>query len=60
MLAIFNKALEKKIKRIYAEVSITAKPFFERMGFVVVKEQVVNIKGFELTNYLMENTTYYV
>lgn len=42
-------------KRVFAEVSITAKPFFEAKGFKVVKQQIVDIKGVKLTNFIMEN-----
>ncbi|WP_051090304.1 GNAT family N-acetyltransferase [Psychromonas ossibalaenae] len=44
------------IKRFYADVSITAKPFFEYFGFMVVKEQLVEKNGVLLKNYLMEKT----
>jgi putative acetyltransferase len=64
MKAIEGKAQEDHILRIYAEVSITAKPFFEKKGFQTVKEQKVTLKPFfgkkvalkkvELTNFLME------
>ncbi len=54
MNAIFNKAKEQGIKRIYAEVSITARKFFENKGFRLVKEQKVNIRGVQLTNFIME------
>ncbi|MGQ3888543.1 GNAT family N-acetyltransferase [Legionella sp. CNM-1927-20] len=54
MSAIENKAKQEQIPRLYAEVSITAKPFFEKCGFVVVKQQKVLIRGYELTNYQME------
>ncbi|WP_131782883.1 GNAT family N-acetyltransferase [Legionella gresilensis] len=54
MREIENKAKQEQIPRLYAEVSITAKPFFEKCGFVVVKEQQVLIRGYELTNYKME------
>lgn len=42
------------VNRVYAEVSITAKPFFESQGFVVLQEQQVLIRGINLTNYRME------
>ena len=42
------------ISRIYAEVSITARPFFERKGFVVTKKQNVILRGVGLINYVME------
>lgn len=57
MRAIFSKAKEQKIDRVYAEVSITAKPFFEKQGFATVKEQTVLLRNIEFTNYKMERYT---
>jgi putative acetyltransferase len=54
MKAIFDAAQKQNIDRIYAEVSITAKPFFEGKGFSVVKEQTVTLRGVELNNFVME------
>lgn len=54
MAAIFNRAAHKKIRRIFVEASITAKPFFEKQGFTVIEEQQVDIHGIKLTNYKME------
>ena len=42
------------VKRFYANVSITAKPFFQHYGFVVVKQQQKEVRGVVLTNFLME------
>lgn len=42
------------ILRLYAEVSITARPFFVRHGFKVVAEQEVTVRGTVLINYRME------
>ncbi|MGE3319108.1 MAG: GNAT family N-acetyltransferase [Candidatus Berkiella sp.] len=50
-------AKENNIQRIWAEVSITAKPFFEHQGFKVVKQQTVNVRGVDLINYVMEFIT---
>ena len=36
--------------------SITAKPFFEKRGYRIVKEQTVERLGIRLTNYAMEKT----
>ena len=36
-----------------SEASITAKPFFEKMGFNVIKEQNVSIENIKLKNYIM-------
>lgn len=39
---------------IRTHASITAKPFFEKRGYEVVKEQFVERKGIFLKNYVME------
>lgn len=51
---IEKQASQLSLTRIFTEASITAKPFFEKMGFAVITEQVVNIRGAALTNYQME------
>ena len=48
-----KEAKEKGILTMYSNVSITARPFFESMGFSVEKEQVVQVKGQNLKNYKM-------
>ena len=40
--------------RLFAEVSITAHPFFEARGFSVVRQQTVVRRGVELTNFVMD------
>jgi len=54
MNAVYNKASDLNIKRLFAEVSITVKPFFESKGFKVVKQQIKDIRGVNLTNFIME------
>ena len=54
MAAIETDAKEKNITRIYAEVSITARQFFEGRGFHVINKQNVVIRGVELINFVME------
>ncbi|MFI5395838.1 MAG: GNAT family N-acetyltransferase [Candidatus Binatia bacterium] len=39
---------------LFAEVSITARPFFQTKGFSLVRRQTVVRRGVELTNFLME------
>lgn len=56
MKSIEDKARKNRINKLFAEVSITARPFFEAKGFVVVKEQSVNIRGAMLTNFVMEKS----
>lgn len=46
---------ERGVKKITTEASITAKPFFEGMGYLVVQEQnKPRPGGVTLTNFLME------
>lgn len=47
-------ATENQIKTITSEVSITAKPFFERKGYQVVEEQKRQANKLCLTNYWMK------
>lgn len=46
--------MEEGFKRIETHASITARPFFEKRGYVVVKAQDVEIRGEALRNYVME------
>lgn len=54
MNEIEKEAVSKALTRIYAEVSLTARPFFERQGFNGIKQQTVTIRGVELINFVME------
>ncbi len=47
-------ALCQQQSEIIADVSITGRPFFEKMGFKVVKEQFVVRKRIKLRNYRMK------
>lgn len=47
-------AQKNKIHHLFADVSITARPFFEAKGFKVKSQQSVVIRDVELTNFLME------
>lgn len=42
---------------IKTHASITAKPFFEKRGYQVVKEQQVERAGVQLTNFVMKKET---
>ncbi len=42
------------VKKITTHSSITAKPFFENRGYIVVKEQTVTKNSVPLKNYVME------
>lgn len=51
---IEREARVRGLARITIEASITARPFFERHGFVVVREQLVAVVGVKLTNFAMD------
>ena len=42
------------VREIISEVSITAKPFFEKMGFNHTHRQVKNIDGVGIANFVMK------
>ncbi len=46
-------AVLRNINKLISDVSITAKPFFESKGFIVIKKQYLNMKGQFLENYIM-------
>ena len=48
------RAQSERCKRLYGEVSITARPVFERHGFKVLAYQTVETNGQNLGNYRME------
>ncbi|MDE7094835.1 MAG: GNAT family N-acetyltransferase [Oscillospiraceae bacterium] len=52
--AICNQLESRNFKKIITHASITARPFFEKRGFIVIKKQQVERKGIFLTNFLME------
>lgn len=47
------EARRRNLPRLFTEASITARPFFERQGFVVDQEQTVVERGVEFCNYRM-------
>ena len=47
-------AREYDVHKINVEASITARPFFEKHGYKVVKEQKAKANRLWLTNYVME------
>lgn len=53
MNAIEVQAKIKNIQLLYAEVSISAKIFFEKKGFKETKEQTVFIGNISFTNFKM-------
>jgi GNAT superfamily N-acetyltransferase len=54
--AVERRARERGLERVFTEASITARPFFERKGFCVVREQTVTVRGVAMTNFAMEKS----
>ncbi|WP_239033255.1 GNAT family N-acetyltransferase [Leptothermofonsia sichuanensis] len=52
--AIEARARDQGIRYLTVEASITAQPFFQRMGFSLIKEQETACRGETFTNYVME------
>lgn len=52
--AICDELEREKTGKIVTHASITAKPFFEKRGYVTVKRQQVERHGIRLTNFVME------
>jgi putative acetyltransferase len=52
--AIEQRAINLELNRLFTEASITAKPFFEKLGFSVVTEQEVYCRGEMFKNFQME------
>jgi putative acetyltransferase len=54
LAAVVAEARRVGLTRLFTEASITARPFFEAEGFVVLASQVVTCRGVEFVNYRME------
>jgi putative acetyltransferase len=54
LAAIVDEARRLGLDRVHAEVSITARPFFESQGFAVLAEQEVEVRGVRFINCRME------
>ena len=51
---VFSAGQEARVMRYYSNVSITARPFYEHCGFTLAKEQLVEVRGQKLINFVME------
>lgn len=51
---VLQQARETGIRRLYVEASLIARPFFERRGFSVLKQNSVQRQGVNLINFSME------
>lgn len=58
--AICNQLEQAVEENITTHASITAKVFFEKRGYKIIREQQVERQGIFLTNYLMEKNRYAV
>ena len=52
--AVEGEATRRSLPRLFTEASITARPFFLRMGYHQLKQQTVTRHGVDLTNFVME------
>ena len=52
--AVEQAAREWRLGRIFTEASISARPFFKRHGFRIIRERTVLRRGVEMTNFAME------
>jgi putative acetyltransferase len=49
-----KEARRCNIRRLFTEASTTARPFFERMGFIILRAQQVEFRDVLFQNYVME------
>ena len=54
LMAIEQRARVLGLKRIFTESSITAKPFFLKKGFALLKQQTVTVRRVKMVNFIME------
>lgn len=54
MSRLIEEAQSRNIAVLYSNVSITARPFFEKFGFAILNPQEVQVGGQILLNYKME------
>ncbi len=52
--AICNKLEQTVQGKVVTHASVTARPFFQKRGYKVIKEQQVERQGIFLTNFVME------
>lgn len=51
---IESKAQDLGLEKLFAEASITARPFFEAQGFIVMRKQEVERREQKFINFVME------
>lgn len=56
MQHVFAQAKLRDIHKLHSHVSLTAKPFYQRLGFEQLKQQQMECRGQTLQNFLMGKT----
>uniref|UniRef100_A0A1S7LHL2 Acetyltransferase n=1 Tax=Magnetococcus massalia (strain MO-1) TaxID=451514 RepID=A0A1S7LHL2_MAGMO len=51
--SIESAALKQQVATLYADVSLTARPFFAKKGFQLIVQQQVVVRGMGFTNFKM-------
>lgn len=54
LAAVVAQARRVARARLFTQATITARPFFEAQGFVLLAPQVVTVRGVDFVNYRME------
>ncbi len=54
--ALEDRVTSFGVDNLKTEATITARPFFEKMGFQLIRENVVEIDRVKLTNFLMQKS----
>lgn len=54
MEGIEKKAIEQSNVEIWAYVSITANPFFEKNGYVFEGEKIITVQGVDFVDRIMK------
>jgi putative acetyltransferase len=54
--AIERRAIGMGLRRIFADASITARPFFQRCGFTLCERQTIKRARISLTNFRIEKS----
>ena len=53
LTALLAEADRRGLPSVHSHVSVTARPFFQRLGFRVEAQQTVTVRGVNLTNFRM-------
>ena len=56
MRRLHDRATERAVAKLHAHVSVTARPFFAKCGFVVVEPRTEVVRGVELPTFHMRKS----